>query len=338
MIYRLSIVFLLFCFSLKGQDIHFSLYDQMPQNLNPALTGVSEATLRAGLIYRNQWNSVTSPFQSSGVFGDYKFSPSFLPNEIFAVGLQFLNDVSGTGGLKENHFTAALNYLKFINGKKNMMVTGGIKLGFFQKSYDPSKLAFETDYLYESNTFVGNGSFENLVNTSVVAPDLGIGATFVHYNRKGQISTAGISATHLTSPNMSFFEDEDPLATKFTVHGRTVREIKSNLHYYPSVLAQYQGKSTELIFGGVFVYGLGRKLIEDTELKAGVYYRVQDALNFVVGINHDNWGINFAYDYNISGLGEAASNVNAFEIGITIRNRLFKPSVDRYIVPGNRLL
>ncbi len=63
-----------------------------------------------------------------------------------------------------------------------------------------------------------------------------------------------------------------------------------------------------------------------------------DALFFTFGINHDNWGINFGYDLTNSGLSAAGKNVNAFEISITIKNKLIKTLNPRYILPGNRLL
>ena len=48
---------------LWAQDLHFSQVDQIPLLVNPALTG-SEAQIRAGINYRNQWKSLASPFQT----------------------------------------------------------------------------------------------------------------------------------------------------------------------------------------------------------------------------------------------------------------------------------
>ena len=45
-------------FSLSAQDIHFSQFYSSPLNLNPALTGVMNSSVRLVGNYRNQWASV----------------------------------------------------------------------------------------------------------------------------------------------------------------------------------------------------------------------------------------------------------------------------------------
>ena len=335
--FGIHIGFVLLSLCSFGQDIHFSQYAELPMNLNPALAGNSSSSKRAGLIYRNQWNSVTSPFQSSGFFGDMNVNPSFLNGSKIGIGLLFLNDRSGSGGLQQNHLLAAINYQRFINKKQTLLISIGPKIGFFQKSYDPTKLNFESDFAYESASFISNGSFENGSNSSVTALDFGIGTTITQFNKKGQESILGISLSHITEPNQGFVGNS-PLPMLISFHASTVKSINKVLRVKPSVLYMRQRDFETTVLGGQFIYNLGRRLVEDTELKAGVYYRSFDALFFTFGINHDNWGINFAYDYNISGLQQAAPNVNAFEIAITIKNKIFKSKSRRFILPGNRLL
>lgn len=336
--YYLHIFLLLWCYLSEAQDIHFSLFNELPMNMNPALTGAAQATKRAGLIYRNQWNSVSTPFQSSGFFADLKLTPKALKGDDLGVGFQFLNDRSGSGGLKQNHFSFFGNYQKFIDRKQTMMVSGGIQIGIFQKSFDPTKLNFESDFAYESGSFVSNGSYQNLDNSSFTTADITVGACFTHYNKFGKTSTVGVSFAHLNTPEQSFLGSTDPLKVKTTIHGKTVRRFKQNLHLYPSAMILLQNKATEVVAGAELVYSLGNTVVEVTDLKGGIFYRFNDALFFTFGLNHNNWGINFSYDYNSSELGEAAKNVNAFEIAISIRNKLFKSQARRFIVPGNRLL
>lgn len=322
-----------------GQDIHFSQFNEMPLNINPALAGNSEAVKRAGLIYRNQWNSVSVPFQSTGVFADYKLTHDKLKDNIIGIGLQVLNDRAGTGSLLQNQLMASINAQRFIDAKKKMLVSVGMQLGFFQKSYDESKLNFATDFAYESASFVSNGANQNLQNTSIIKADLGLGANFIYFNKKGLPSNIGVSFSHLNTPEQSFLGSSDPLKIKTTLQAKTALKIKENLFTYPTLLVNYQNKAENIAIGSQFIYSLGRRLIEDTELKAGVYYRLQDAFFVTLGINHDNWGINFGYDMTSSGLSQAGKNVNAFEVCITIKNKLFKSNNNpRYILPGNRLL
>ncbi len=50
-----------------AQDIHYSQFYASPLTLNPALTGVNECNYRIGAMYRNQWKSVTTPYQTPSI-------------------------------------------------------------------------------------------------------------------------------------------------------------------------------------------------------------------------------------------------------------------------------
>ena len=321
-----------------SQDIHFSQFHEIPLNISPSFAGNGGSSRRAGLIYRNQWNSVSTPCQSSGFYGDMKLNPNFLKGDGLGIGVLVLNDRSGSGGLKQNHLNAMINYQKFIDNKRTMLIVAGLQLGLFQKGYDPSKLNFESDYSYETATFTSNNGIQSLGKTSITSPEIGLGASFTYFNKRGKTSSVGFAFAHLTTPEQSFLGDTDPLKIKTTFHAKTVKRLKDNLHFYPMLIVMLQKEATSYIGGGQFIYSLGRALLEETELKAGVFYRYTDALIFTAGINHDTWGLNFGYDYNVSELGQAAKNVNAFEIAISIRNRLFKNQNRKFIIPGNRLL
>jgi len=321
-----------------SQDIHFSQFEEIPLNISPAFAGNSASTKRAGLIYRNQWNSVSTPFQSSGFYGDVKLSPKFLKGNGLGIGVLILNDRSGSGGLRQNHLIVMANYQKFIDKQNRFLLVGGIQLGMYQKGYDPNKLNFESDYSYETATFSGNGDPGTAGKTSTTLPEVGLGASLTFYNKRGKRTTFGFAFAHLTTPEQSFLAGSDPLKIKTTMHIKTVKRLTDNMYFYPAGVVMMQKEATSFVGGGQFVFSLGRALIEKTDLKAGLYYRYADALIFTAGLNHDNWGLNFGYDYNVSELGEAAKNVNAFEIAISIRNKLFKNSNNKFILPGNRLL
>ena len=79
--------------------------------------------------------------------------------------------------------------------------------------------------------------------------------------------------------------------------------------------------------------------MEKIDLKIGLYARLGDALNFTIGMNHDNWSIDLGYDLNVSGLTSASQTRGAFEISISFVNRIFKGAKNmKYIIPGDRLL
>ena len=59
----MGIVFLAISFGqLQAQDPHFSQFYLSPLQLNPALTGVMNEDIRASLLHRSQWRTVSAPF------------------------------------------------------------------------------------------------------------------------------------------------------------------------------------------------------------------------------------------------------------------------------------
>ena len=53
-------------FLTKAQDIHFSQFNETPVLLNPAMSCTAFDT-RIIANYKNQWASVSSPFQTYGI-------------------------------------------------------------------------------------------------------------------------------------------------------------------------------------------------------------------------------------------------------------------------------
>ena len=68
--------FSFFSFDIKAQDIHFSMFDLDPLLFNPAYSGFFDATARFGAVYRNQWASVSTPFQTVSATAEVALSRS----------------------------------------------------------------------------------------------------------------------------------------------------------------------------------------------------------------------------------------------------------------------
>lgn len=322
-----------------SQDVHFSQFNDLPLNINPALSGNMDGTFRAGSVYRNQWNSVSVPFESTAIYTDFKLYPKFLNDKVIGVGVQLLNDRSGSGSLLENVLSISGSYHHFLNENKDQLLTAGINLGVFQKSIDISKLNFENQFVYETANFGNIASNENFENNSITKPDVGLGLSWTWFNSTGIQINAGISGMHLNRPNQSFYGNNDPLAPKINFHGSGIYPLSNTLDIDPSFIIMRQNQNTNFIFGADLVYGMGRKTVEKIDLKLGIYGRAGDAMSFTVGMNHDNWSIDLGYDLNVSSLRPASQSRGAFEISISYVNRMYKGVKDmRYVLPTNRLL
>ncbi|MEO6357893.1 MAG: type IX secretion system membrane protein PorP/SprF, partial [Ferruginibacter sp.] len=63
---------LLSSLQVAGQDIHFSQFFETPLLRNPALGGLFSGDIRLQSVYRTQWQSVTVPYQTVSLNGEYK--------------------------------------------------------------------------------------------------------------------------------------------------------------------------------------------------------------------------------------------------------------------------
>ena len=83
----------------SAQDIHFSQFTNAPLQLNPALTGFTECKLRIGINYRNQWNSISTPYITQSAYIDGKIRQRLAKQDWFGIGGLFINDKAGEGSL-----------------------------------------------------------------------------------------------------------------------------------------------------------------------------------------------------------------------------------------------
>src|SRR3569833_300842 len=79
---------------LPAQDLAFSQFYEQPLLRNPALAGIFNEDVRINGIFRNQWQSVTVPYQTSGLSAEVKM-PRNISDNLWTIGLQVTNDVAG---------------------------------------------------------------------------------------------------------------------------------------------------------------------------------------------------------------------------------------------------
>ena len=150
----LVVVFVLFSVVAKTQDLHFSQFYEAPLVRNPALAGLFEGDVRAQLVYRNQWGSVTTPYQTGSLNGEYKFAVG-KGDDFVTAGLQILWDKAGSVALNTTHLLPAVNYHKSMNADKNRYLSIGFMGGLVSRRLDRSKVTTNNQYL---DGFGYNGS------------------------------------------------------------------------------------------------------------------------------------------------------------------------------------
>ena len=68
----ISACLLLVAPKLQAQDIHFSLYEETGQVINPGLTGIFTGDMRISTNFRSQWASLGAPYKTFAAAMDMK--------------------------------------------------------------------------------------------------------------------------------------------------------------------------------------------------------------------------------------------------------------------------
>lgn len=307
-----------------AQDIHFSQFFETPLLRNPALAGIFSGDVRVQAVYRNQWNSVTTPYQTGSFNGEYK-KPVGRGDDFLTIGGQILYDKAGTVALQSTHILPAINYHKSLSADRNMYLSLGFMGGWVQRSIDRSKITTNSQYdgtgfnpgLSDGETFPRNsysyldGSVGMSFNTQVgenTDNNIYLGVAYHHFNKATKVSFYG-------NPNYE-------MIPKWV--GSLGVRMNMNEYSYFTFLGDYskQGTFTETMFGAMYSWKLDD--IEDPKyiLHGGAFLRWKDALIPVAKLEFKPMAISVSYDANISQLKSASNGRGGFELALSYQKYL----------------
>ena len=335
--------------TLFSQDFHFSQYNENPLLMNPALAG-STNVMRVSINYRNQWQSVTTPYSSYGLSFESRFKANNWekvdPKQTMtfkkssnrmAGGLSIYNDKAGDSKL--GTLAADLTYAMFFPLNKTNSLSLGIQGGFVQRKMDPSKLIYGAQYngyIYDPTMPTG----EVYSRQSFIYGDVGGGICYTLNKEESAvgandriIAQIGLGAFHLTRPNQNFTSGEkDRLYRKYVFHGSLLFGIpNSKIGIAPSWICQVQGSSKEIMAGMILKYYIKDNskytgILKQSSIGIGSYYRTGDAVVPTLLIETGRFALGFSYDINTSKLASASSAKGGFEITL----RMMTPSAFLY--------
>jgi type IX secretion system PorP/SprF family membrane protein len=325
-------------FGATAQDVHFSQFMQSPLLVNPGLTGMIPANVRASVAYRSQWGSVTTPYRTFQFSGDMKAEASKTVSLGF--GLNAYRDVAGD--TKFGTTSAQVSVSSIVELDRNQEISVGIIGGILQKGMNPSDLQWDSQY-QGGNYNAALGSNENLNLRPGIMPDISAGVVYHYHSNEGYMTAndqfnlkAGFAMNHINRPRMKFIT-ADTLYSNFVGFAESQIGIgNSRWTLCPAVLLMFQGPSREITFGNLFRYRLQQAskitgLIKGAFLYAGAYYRMGDAINPVIMVEFDQYCLGISYDVNVSPL-TAASNLKG---GMEITFRFMTPNP--YLYKGSRV-
>src|SRR4051812_48431581 len=88
------LVLLPVCVSAQA-DVHYSQFYEMTILRNPALAGVFANNYKVSVAYRDQWSSITYPFQTLQINAEYRLSMGRNSNDYITAGVHCYNDKAG---------------------------------------------------------------------------------------------------------------------------------------------------------------------------------------------------------------------------------------------------
>jgi type IX secretion system PorP/SprF family membrane protein len=319
----------------QAQDIHFSQYNASPLALNPALTGVNGCDWRAGLAYRNQWASVTTPYVTYEAFFDMPLIKDIGGASQLSAGLLLFNDVSGDGNLTNLQAMGSVAFNLGLGGSQDNVLSLGLQGGLMNKSLDWAELNWGT--MWDGDEFdptIDPG--EPLGEGSLSKFDLNAGLAFAGKFSENFNLTVGAAAFHLIAPQESFLNDtENKLGMRMAGHLRAGITVGKNFGIMPSVLYQTQSKATEIVVGSDFGYYINNASFPAT-IFLGVHDRLDDAIIASIGIDYKNFRFGASYDINNSSLEVASNGKGGMEFTLVYTGCILPVIPKNYVMPCPR--
>ena len=311
-----------------AQDLHFSQFFNSPLTTNPANTGfIPDADYRLGAHYRNQWSSIMSaPYKTISVFGDAQLFRNRLENGWLGVGAVILSDQAGSGSLKSTKIYGSLAYHQMLGNSS--LLSAGFNLGWANKRIDQSNLKFpdQFDGKFFDNTLPTSVV---LVNNNISYFDMQAGMNYAYFPQEDIYINAGYSIHHVNRPKESFFADNSTDAVipmRHIAFVNAILKVNPRVIINPNIYFTTQAKAVELMGGLNANYNLSQ--YGEAQLLVGLYYRYNDAVIPMVGLEIKNIRFTFSYDVTTSPLNKFNSYRGASEFNL-IRNGFYPDNVDR---------
>jgi type IX secretion system PorP/SprF family membrane protein len=318
------ILILLLNISVKAQDFHLSVYDAGPLFLNPALTGVVDATFRAHAQYRNQWRTVAfKPYNTALISLD-------APVGKWGFGGQIINMRAGIGNYNVLQGLMSLSYAVPLDKNKFNNLSFGLQAGATQKSVEIGLYTFDNQYTNTNGGFFdkSQSSGENFTRQNFLSEQVNAGVMYFNAKQQARINPfAGYSVFNLTSPKETYYQTNNKLPIRHYLHAGLRINVTELFYVLPKILIMQQKNASEQLYSVDAGYFFKE---QEFYALAGLNYRSKDAAVFYVGARKNNYIAKIAYDANVSSLKDVSKYKGAFEISFTYLGKKSKPKEIRH--------
>lgn len=332
--YLLVVCCLTGAFSASAQDLHFSQFYNSPLSTNPANTGfIPDGNYRVGVNYRNQWATIPVPYKTMSLFGDFQLFRDQLEYGWVGIGGMLLRDVAGAGNLTSTKGYGSIAYHQLLG--QSSLLSAGFNVGFANKRVDINKLTFGSQWngqFFDSQMISG----EPIVNSSTGYFDMQVGMNYAYFPTDNIYVNTGFSVQHVNMPRETFYNGNNQIDRRYIGFLNASLKLNDYIILNPGAYYARQAGASEIMVGGYAAYNLSGD--GQQQVFGGLYYRVNDAVPFMVGYQVSNVKMMFSYDVTVSNLAISNSRQGAYEIGIVYTgvypNRSFSSARRATICPS----
>jgi len=301
------------------QDINFSQFHELPILRNPALAGFFKGDIKFTTNYRNQWQSVGVPFQTTAVSFETRTSISQSSSDYLSLGIQLTNDVAGDSKLGKTQFLPFITYHKLLSELSNTYLSLGFMGGPVQQRFSPIGLRFDDQFINNAYSPL-NPTRQNFSRTNFTYGDATVGIS-ISTDLGNAKAYLGSSYFHFLQPKIAFNNEYDVRLNKKLVFNMgliTPMSDNDNIIFYSDLF--FQGGNRQFQGGFLYIHNLisyGEE--EDLGFGIGSFYRWDDAIIPVIKINWYKLSMGFSYDININKLKSASLYRGGIEASVTYK-------------------
>ena len=314
--------------NLCAQDLHFSQFYNSPLTTNPANTGfIPDADFRVGINYRSQWASVIpNPYTTVSAWADAQLFRNKMENGWIGIGGVLLSDKAGSGSLRSDKFYGSVAFHKMLGNSS--LLSAGFNLGYVNKRIDPTNLKFPEQF---NGKFFDAGIPASVVfnNLAIDYFDLQVGMNYAYFPDEKVYINAGYSIHHVNKPKETFFNDNTnvgKLPVRHIGFVNAILKVNPKVIINPNIYFTTQTNAIEINAGINANYDLSGD--GEKQLIGGLYYRYNDAIIPVIGVEIKRTAFTFNYDATVSSLSKFNNYRGAFEFSI-VKKGSYPSSVDR---------
>lgn len=295
--------------------MHFTNYKFGPLAINPAKTGAFYGSYRISAVYRDQFDSfIQKGYKTTMLNLDGNLRLGFAENHWVGWGINISSDKSGDIGFKHSAVLGSAAYHMGLDKNLNNVITLGVQYGVIQRKIAQIDQARFGDYLAEFHS--GNTTFispdqEMFADYQETYNDLNIGLQYRTVMSKRAGLEFGAAVMHILGSEQQR-STQNQVFMRINGHASLRYQTSEQFIIEPALYISSSQRFLDLAVQLNGEYLL--KDLDQTILLIGVGYRIQDALQFMVGMQYKKWRVGLSYDITVSSASAYNSSNGGFEI------------------------